>query len=807
MTKADLHVHSRYSDKPTGWLLKQLQAQESYSDPEFLFKLARRRGMDWVTITDHNEIAGSLELCAKHPHRAFTGLEATALFPEDGCPVHILVWGLNEAQFSLIQKTRHDLYQLRDLLRTENLAHAVAHPTCPVSDRLSLAHLEKLMVLFDVFEGINGGRDHRSNQIWVDTASAMTPERLDDLARKHHLEPWGERSWVKAFTGGSDDHAGLFAGCTFTEAQADDAGSFLACLRNKAHQPGGRSSNYQSLAFTIAKVVQDHRAEHDPKAGRSAFGRVAQALADGDGSKHPEAESHGSGKKHNHKAIAELVELWQRLERHKQAAIDDKLTMVYDALANISDDVLAHLVKSFSGLKAGNLHGVGKALSQLLPVGAMYLSFFASARHLQKARGLLDELRSSVGLAPRLQRVLWFTDTLVDLNGAAATLRGIAGAAHQRGLDVQLVTALPDDLGDEHLPPNVVNLPTIQALKLPHYDRLTLRFPSLLRSLQQVCDLEPDVVYISTPGPIGLLGLLVARVLRIQAVGFYHTDFERQTQAITGDDSLAGLLARYSRWFYGAMDEVRAPTEEYGRILAAQGLDPARISRFPHGLDVAQFIPREDERTFLRARLRVPPGPLLLYVGRISQDKDLAFLASVYRDVSSYRPDANLLIVGDGPYLEELKRQLRPYPRVIFTGGLPRERLPRIYAAADLFLFPSTTDTFGMAVLEAQACGVPALVSNVGGPQEVIVDGVTGHTVQARDQDAWVSQTMQAINMLDAMPARYRQMRARARDHAVAHYGWDTAMRQLFPASAAPTAEPAPSLEAVPVAQAVAACV
>lgn len=780
MTKVDLHVHSRFSDKPTSWLLKQLQAKESYSDPEFIYKLARRRGMDWVTITDHNEIAGSLQLHMEHPHRAFTGVEATATFPEDGCAVHVLVWGLSEAQFGLVQKTRRDIYQLRDLLRDEELACAVAHPTCPVNDRLSLAHLEKLMVLFDVFEGINGGRDRRSNETWIAAMRALTPERLDDLANKHHLQPWGEQSWIKAFTGGSDDHAGLFVGCTYTEAEAVDATAFLQSLRTKEHQAAGRSSDYQSLAFTVAKVIQDHHATHDAKADKSAIGRVAKMLTDGDGSKQTEPPTHAAGKKHHLKTTREMLALWQQLKQHKQASIDAKLSMVYDTLADISDDAVGRLVKSLTEVKSGELEHLGKSISQLLPVGALYFSFLASAQHLQKARGLLEELQAAFGSKPRKEHILWFTDTLTDLNGAAATLRGIAGAAHQHGLDLQMVTSLPDDPGDEELPPNIVNLEAVQTLKLPYYDRLTLRMPSLLRALKRVCQLEPDVIYISTPGPIGLLGLLVARVLHIRAVGFYHTDFQRQTQAITGDDSVADLMDRYSRWFYRAMDEVRAPTQEYARILAEQGLNPQHIRLFPHGLDVAQFCPRDDERAFLRTHLRVASGPLLLYAGRISKDKDLDFMASVYGEILKYRPNTNLLIVGDGPYLDEFKRQMRPYPRVVFTGGLPRERLPRIYAAADLFLFPSTTDTFGMAVLEAQSCGVLALVSDVGGPQEIIVNGVTGYVIKARDKEAWVARIMQNISMMESYPGRFQRMRSHARERVVSHYAWDNVLHELF---------------------------
>ena len=151
-----MHVHSRFSDHPSEWILQKLGAAESYTDPEFIFQTAKQRGMTFVTITDHNRIEGSLSLKERYPGEVFTGVEATATFPEDGCDVHVLVYGLSQAEFAEIDRLRQDIYELRDYLKQRNLAHAVAHATFAVNGRLTLEHLEKLVLLFDHFEGING---------------------------------------------------------------------------------------------------------------------------------------------------------------------------------------------------------------------------------------------------------------------------------------------------------------------------------------------------------------------------------------------------------------------------------------------------------------------------------------------------------------------------------------------------------------------------------------------------------------------------------------------------------------------------
>ena len=104
MIKADLHVHSRFSAHPSEWFLQRLGTRESYTSIETIYRTALERGMSFVTITDHNQIDGSLELQKNYPHNVFTGVESTAYFPEDGCKIHVLVYGLTQVQFNEIER-------------------------------------------------------------------------------------------------------------------------------------------------------------------------------------------------------------------------------------------------------------------------------------------------------------------------------------------------------------------------------------------------------------------------------------------------------------------------------------------------------------------------------------------------------------------------------------------------------------------------------------------------------------------------------------------------------------------------------
>jgi glycosyltransferase involved in cell wall biosynthesis len=122
-----------------------------------------------------------------------------------------------------------------------------------------------------------------------------------------------------------------------------------------------------------------------------------------------------------------------------------------------------------------------------------------------------------------------------------------------------------------------------------------------------------------------------------------------------------------------------------------------------------------------------------LYVGRLSKEKNLGLLADAFTDVIQAGFLSRLVIVGDGPYRDELEKKLHGYP-VLFTGFLHGEELATIYASSDVFVFPSTTDTFGNVVLEAQASGIPVIVSDEGGPKELMVPGETGFVVKANDR-------------------------------------------------------------------------
>jgi glycosyltransferase involved in cell wall biosynthesis len=780
--KADIHVHSKHSDHPSEWFLQRIGAAESYTDPETVYDLAIREGMDFVTLTDHNCIRGALHLKKRHPDRVFTGVETTAYFPEDGCKVHVLIYGLDERQFRRVERIRTDIYALRDFLREETLAHSVAHATYSVNGRLTAEHLEKLILLFDVFEAQNGSRDAIHNEGWRGILQDLTPETIQRLRAKHDILPMSETAWIKGFTAGSDDHAGLFVGRTCTLGPARTPEEFLACLKEKKTVTTGRNSNFRDLAFSIYKIAYDFSRSKSQDTTDSFVHQVSSYLFGQDrlgliGRLKLTHYKWRTGSELN-RLLAELVE---KLQDHRNEQIDARIDLVYDHVARIADELLRIVVDSVGeSLRSGNMEEMFKALSFSFPGILLSVPFLSAFRHLHAEKHLLADLREHLGIQRRKnggKRLLWFTDTLTDLNGVSITLRGVGWLAHRQGRDLKLVTALLDEEVTREVPPNVVRLPVNYHFELPFYEQVRIKVPSVLSSLKALYEDNPDEILISSPGPLGLLGLVMARLLGAKCTGIYHTDFAAEAARITQDESLSAVVEAYSKWFYSFCHEIRVPTREYMDILELRGYDRAKMSLFPRGIDTDLFAPRSGG---IRERLGIGEGVTLLYVGRVSKDKNIGFLADVYERAARRHEDINLLIVGDGPSLPELRARFQGCARVVFAGTVPHVALPEVYSLADLFVFPSLTDTFGMAVLEAQACGLPALVSDVGGPKEIIQDGETGWVLSTDDPVGWERKIVEIAERVRRAPHEYAEIRHLARERVRKDYPWERFMQCIL---------------------------
>jgi glycosyltransferase involved in cell wall biosynthesis len=790
MAKVDLHVHSSYSERPSEWFLQRLGTRESYIDPEQVYEAAKKEGMDFVTLTDHNTIEGAVKLKRKHPHDVIIGVEATTYFPENGAKVHILVWGLSESQFRAIEAARNNIYELRQLLIQEELTHAVAHPTFQVNGLLTFEQLEQLFVLFDVFETNNGSRQKNSFDVLDRVFASMNRNVIDTLSEKYGLKPVSAESWVKGQVGGSDDHSGLFSGRTYTCADAGSPDEFLARIRQKQTRPEGRNNDYRGLAFAVYKVAYDFSRSRSTFSD-SLMGAVNALIFDSKAIDLKKKLTIRTMKKWSQKKakneplplmLAELITVFQE---NKEFTADEKLEFVSGALTNASDELL-HLffTKVTTALKDGDLLGLVKSVSTFLPGVFLSLPFFTSMNVLSTSRILHEQLEVQYVL-PRYRRkkkVLWFTDTLGDLNGVSETLKELVTLARKRNLDLTIMTCLaPDENGVHSLEknPRVVDLPCIHSYTPEFFNTYTLRVPSVLGTLKLASDYEPDEIYISTPGAVGLLGLLIARLFHVQCTAVYHTDFTNQFKFIIDDTTMCRFTEEYVNWFYSQADTIAVPTQHYAQELAKRGMSLAKLRQFRRGIDPLVFAP-VGSKEYLLKEFGITDGVTLLYSGRISKEKNIDFLFKLYEKLVEQHPKINLILAGDGPCLAEYKKRYKKCKRIHFSGRVARKELPKLYASSDIFVFPSVTDTFGMVVLEAQCCGVPAVVSDCGGPQEIIINGKTGYVAAANDLEDWSNKILAIVEMIRAYPYLYLELRAAARKHIVSTYNWNNVLNDIF---------------------------
>jgi hypothetical protein len=433
--KADLHVHSKHSNRPSEWILRQFGAPESFTEPRKIYRVCRERGMSFVTISDHDTIEGALEIA--HLPGTFLSCEVTVEFPEDGCQLHCLVTGITEGQHRDIQRLRKDIYELRDYFREQDVLHSIAHPFYRVNDRLTLSHLEKLVVLFNRFEALNGIHDRRGNELVRRIFGSLTPEVVADLAERHRLEPSGATPWIKTFTGGSDDHGGFYIATTYTATpEAATVEEYLAHLRAGHHEPGGETGSTLRLVQSLYSISHEYYRRQFPALlgnRKDPFAELLRRLARAA----PADAGTGRAPVGLRERLARVFPFSGARRRREEAASSpagpvDRLT--FGAASQASRDSLSSLVRGFvRHARCGRISDSLGALAHLAPLAVSMTPYLVSIRAQHKDSGLMEAAslrflgRSPEGNPPGKEA--WFTDSLIDLHTMAARAR-----AHGRRL-------------------------------------------------------------------------------------------------------------------------------------------------------------------------------------------------------------------------------------------------------------------------------------------------------------------------------------------------------------------------------------
>jgi glycosyltransferase involved in cell wall biosynthesis len=618
------------------------------------------------------------------------------------------------------------VYDLRDFLAARGLPHALAHPLYRMGPAITPRHVERLLLLFSVWEGRNGSRPAAHNETACRIVRMATPAHLETLAIRHGIEPRHDRV---ALTGGSDDHGALDIATTWTEAEGETVSEFLAAVTAGRGRPEGAHGSSEKLAHAMLALFVN--------AYREGGGTLPEPAAT---------------------AIATVLDGTER------EASDDRHRLLTLAVGS-TVRALGEQARA-GGFALDALPQAGSRLTRLALAAGLQGPFLASAQHHAGARRDLRVIERAVfGASPeRTQpRALVFTDTFEETNGVAGTMRRLA-ALHDDAIGV--VTSHPDPKTLD----GAVAFEPEWSFPLPTSEHIELRFPSVVDVLRCVESEAPDMIHLATPGPVGACGLAAATLLGIPLIGSYHTELGPYALQLTRDLVVAEAMSVYVDWFYRRCETVLAPTRLVADALVERGVT-TQPDVWSRGVDSELYRPgrrRED----LRLELLDGGELLLLSVGRISPEKRLDLLLTAFARASAEEPGLRLVIAGDGPARAGLEASAPA--GVVFVGELHGTALADLYASADVFCFPSTTDTFGQVLLEAGASGLPVVAAAAGGALELVRHGATGLLVAPDDSYAF------ALAVLDlAASASLRNRLGRTARSAALERTWDRSVAEL----------------------------
>jgi glycosyltransferase involved in cell wall biosynthesis/predicted metal-dependent phosphoesterase TrpH len=740
VSRADLHCHSTASQLSRLGVQRALGLPECATPPEEVYALAKRRGMDFVTITDHDTIAGVLEI-ADRPD-VFISEELTAWFKDEPQAVHILCYGITPDDHDCLQERSGDLERCAAYLRDCGITCALAHPFYDVAAPLEPRHRRRLAELFGVWEVRNGARPPELNApaaVYVETYGAVG-------------------------IAGSDDHAGVDVGRTFTETPtAGTPAAFLAHVRaGHATDRGdeGSAAKWAHAAMAIAARSLGDPGGAPPPDPRMVLVILERVLREGD------ARSGALGTNLGPDGARALLRAWLDAlglpvaPRELLGLLQDDGFSHADLFRRARTEHERRLAAAVrAGLGRGSRDGDWAAV-----VPAVFNACVPAVPYAPAAAFLGTEKRKlrredgPEGRAPR--RVALVADGVGAVHGVTRTLAELR-ARGVPGFEVEIVGT------DPHVDRR---LGAVAELDVPFYPGLHVGVPSVPGIVEVLAEGRYDLVHLCTPGPSGAAAALVARVMDVPVIGSYHTELAAYARLRAPDAAVEAFVAAAMRAFYGQCRVILSPSTASDGVLARMGVAPERVLRWDRGVDAGRFRPD----------LRVPgcfgpgdgrPRVHVLYAGRLTREKGAELLADAFLAARARDPRLHLVLAGGGP--EERLLHERVGEHATFLGWLEGEALARAYASADIFLFPSRTDTFGQVVLEAQAGGLAVVAVGEGGPRSLVEDGVTG-LLRPPEPLALAG----AVAALAADPDGRAQLARRARAAAVERT-WARALERL----------------------------
>jgi glycosyltransferase involved in cell wall biosynthesis len=361
-------------------------------------------------------------------------------------------------------------------------------------------------------------------------------------------------------------------------------------------------------------------------------------------------------------------------------------------------------------------------------------------------------------------RIAYFAGTMrPGHDGVTRVLYRLIDALVETGIESIFFSPIIPPQGSRPVP-----MYEVPSVRFPLYKDYRFALPGQKHFEERLAAFDPDVIHINSPCPLGHAAVRYARRAGIPVVATYHTHFPSYAKYYK-IKALETFSWNYLKGLYNDCDRVYVPSEPIRKELRAHGF--ATTEFLPHGVDTGRFNPayRSDE---WRRTHGAKGKTVLLFAGRLVWEKDLRTLAEAYRIITSRRDDALFVMAGDGPVRGELAAMM---PGALFLGQLDGSALSAAYASSDLFVFPSTTETFGNVTLEAMASGIPPVCAREGGAYGFVKSGATGLLAEPRDGE----DLARKISYMLDHPEERKKMGAAALAFA-SQQSWERIFDRLF---------------------------
>jgi glycosyltransferase involved in cell wall biosynthesis len=354
-----------------------------------------------------------------------------------------------------------------------------------------------------------------------------------------------------------------------------------------------------------------------------------------------------------------------------------------------------------------------------------------------------------------------------EVNGVAVTLAKLVQSLSHRNHDVQLIRPRQTK-GDTPLRDSSLEEVLMRGMPIPRYPELKLGLPSKKTLVKTWTLRRPDVVHIATEGPLGWSALQAAKVLKLPVTSDFRTNFQSYSKHY-GVGWLRKPIVAYLRKFHNATACTMVPTKELMRTLNENGfLNLKVVSR---GVDTQLFNLQKRDFNLRTSWGADEKTKVLISVGRMAPEKNLDKVLQSYEALRARGAPVKLVMVGDGPLREQFRQK---YPDIIFPGMLAQSDLAAYYASADLFVFPSQTETFGNVTLEALASGIPVLAFDCAAARDWVQPNVNGWLVAENNPDGFVEKAVSLFQQPELLDQVTQSTR-----HQLVHLDWDQIAEQV----------------------------